>query len=162
LELPPIWLEGSSFLSSVFYQSALSAGAGVGVVVYKPGPRSPVQLRMFNDTRSVHSGLQNTSSLIPWVRLSYSGHSPADCCNYNDFQSGVATIAWRSNSPVSDNSAFTESELAAMAAASPSSLDYSLGSSRSELPMFPVPAFGRKGTSLVIRIDHGYLGALLN
>jgi len=37
-ELPPIWLEGSRFLRSVFYQSALGPGNGVGVVVYKPGP----------------------------------------------------------------------------------------------------------------------------
>jgi hypothetical protein len=162
LELPPVWLEGSKFLSSVFYQSALSAGSGVGVVLYKPGPRSRSHLRIFNDTRPVWPGLQNVSSLIPWVRLSCLGHNPTDCCNYNDFQNGVATVAWRSKSPGFHYSALKESEFAVVAAAIPSSHEYSMGASKSELPLFSVPAFVRKGTSVVIRMDHGYIGALLN
>jgi hypothetical protein len=162
LELPPLLLEGSKFLSSVFYQSAFSAGSGVGVVVYKPGPRSRLQLRIFNDTRPIRPGLQNTSSLIPWVRLSCSGHNPTDCCNYNDFQSGVATVAWRSKSPGFHYSALEGSEFAVVAAAIPSPLEHSMGASKSELPLFSAPAFVRKGTSVVIRVDHGYIGALLN
>ncbi len=161
-ELPPIWLEGSKFLSSVFYQSALGPGNGVGVVVYKPGSQSRLQLRIFNDTRSVRPGLQNTASLIPWVRLSYSGHNTTDCCNYNDFQTGVATVAWRSKSPGFHYSTLRESEFAAVAAAIPSPLEYSMGASKFELPLFSIPGFVRKGTSVVIRVDHGYLGALLN
>jgi hypothetical protein len=90
-ELPTIWLESSKFLSSIFYQSAFNAGSGIGVVVYKPGPQSRLQVRIFNDTRAVRRELQNTSSLFPWVRLSCSGHNPTNCCSYNDFQSGVAS-----------------------------------------------------------------------
>jgi len=161
-ELSPIWLETSKFLSSVFYQSALAPGTGVGVVVYKPGPRSALQLRLFNDTRSVRPGLQNRKSQIPWVRLSYSGHNPADCCNYNDFQRGVATVAWRSKSSGSGYSGLEPSAFAAVAAAIPSSAEYSAGVPKSELPLFSIPAYVRKGIIVVIRVDHGYIGALLN
>ena len=161
-ELSPIWLETSRFLSKVFYQSALAPGAGVGVVVYKPGPRSALQLRLFNDARPVRPTLQNMKSQIPWVRLSFSGHNPVDCCNYSDFQRGVATVAWRSKSSGSDYSGFEPSAFAAVAAAIPSPPEYSAGVSKSELPLFSVPAFVRKGTSVVIRVDHGYMGALLN
>lgn len=37
-----------------------------------------------------------------------------------------------------------------------------MGASKSELPLFSVPGFERKGTSVVIRVDHAYIGALLN
>jgi len=161
-ELPAIWLEGSRFLTSVFYQSALDAGSGVGVVVYKPGPQSRLQLRIFNDAGPVRRGLQNMASLIPWVRLSHSGYDPTDCCNYNDFRSGAATVAWRSKRPGFSYSNLRESEFAAVAAAIPSPLEYSMGASKSEPPLFSVPSFVRKGTSVVIRVDHGYIGALLD
>jgi len=161
-ELSPVWLEGSSFLSKIFYQSALAAGSGAGVVVYKPGPRSTLRLRLFNDARPPRHGLENVNSQIPWVRLSYSGHNPADCCNYSDFQRGVASVAWRSKSSGSDYSDLQASAFAAVAAAIPSAAEYSAGVPKSELPLFSIPAYVRKGTSVVIRVDHGYLGALLN
>jgi hypothetical protein len=160
-ELPPIWLEESRLLSSVFYRSALVPGSGVGAVIYKSGPQSTPQIRIFNDGRPPRPELQNTRSLIPWVRLSYSGHNPADCCNYSDFQSGVATVVWR-NKGSSLGFSNLEGEFAAVAAVMPPRGEYTREASADEPPLVSVPAYLRRGTSVVVRVDHGYVGGLLN
>ena len=160
-ELPPIWLEESRFLSRVFYKSALNPGRGVGVLIYKSAPRSTPQIRIFNDQRPTRPEFQNTRSLIPWVRLTYSGHNPADCCNYSDFQSGVATIVWRNKS---SDMGFSNLEggFAAVAAVVPPRGEYSRRAPASEPSLVSIPAYLRRGTSVVARIDHGYVGGLLN
>lgn len=159
--LPPIWLEESRFLRNVFYRSALVPGSGVGAVIYKSGPRSMPQIRIFNDGRLPRPEFQNTRSLFPWVRLSYSGHNPTDCCNYHDFQSGVATVAWR-NKVSGLGFKNLEGGYAAVAAVMPPRGEYAGDVSAYEPPLVSVPAYVRRGTSVVVRLDHGYVGGLLN
>ena len=158
---PPIWLEESRFLSSVFYKSALDRGSGVGVVIYKPGPRSRPQIRIFDDGGRPRPELQNTRSLIPWVRLSCSGHNPANCCNYSDFQNGVATIVWRNKGSGLGFSKL-EGGFAAVAAVMPPRGEYAREASAYEPPLVSVPAYLRRGMSVVVRVDHGYVGGLLD
>jgi hypothetical protein len=160
-ELPPIWLEQSRFLTSVFYKSALGPGSGAGAIVYKSGPRSAPRVRIFSDNRPPRPELKNMDSLISWVRLSYSGHNPADCCNYRDFQSGVATIAWRKKGSGTGFSKLDQTAFGAVAALLPSSGAYPSGV-EAESALLSVPAYVRRGTSVVVRVDHGYLGGLLN
>ncbi len=161
-EIPAGWLEPSRLLTSIFYQSVFNAGNGIGVLLYRPKPQSTLQIRTFNDTRSVPPTLRGTNSVIPWVRLTTSGQHPSDCCNYNDFQSGVATLAWRTKTPEMNFFNLKESEVAAVAAASPSPSEYIEQYSKPDLSFISLPGFVRKGTSLVLRVDHGYVGALLN
>jgi hypothetical protein len=160
-ELPPAWLERSRLLSSIFYQSSLDVGAGIGVVLYKPGPQSALRTRIFNDTKSAPPALANTKSLIPWLRLPSFGHNPNDCCNYRDFENGVATVAWRLKGHAGAFLDFRESGFAAVAAVLPSAKEY--GQGRGQEPIgLSLPGFVRKGQSLVLRIDHSYVRAYLN
>jgi len=160
-ELPPAWLEHSRLLSSIFYQSSLNAGTGIGVVLYKPGPQSALRTRIFNDTRSAPPALGSTKSLIPWLKLSSVGHNPNDCCNYRDFENGVATVAWRLKGQENTFLDIPESGFAAVAAVSQSAHEYAQGSGREPYAL-SLPGFVRKGRSLVLRVDHGYVRGYLN
>lgn len=160
-ELPSAWLERSKLLSSIFYQASLNAGAAIGVVLYKPGPQSTLRTRIFTDTQSAPPALRNTKSVIPWLRVSSSGHNPNDCCNYRDFENGVATVTWRLKSQENAFLDIPESGFAAVAAVPPSAQEYTRSSGLEPL-MLSLPGFVRKGRSLVLRVDHGYVRGYLN
>ncbi len=159
--ISPWWLENSPLLRRIFYQSALTAGTGIGVVLYKPGPASILHTVLFNDSHPVPVSLRGIDNIIPWVRLLSSGHNPRDCCNYTDFQNGVASIAWRGKQADSDFSKLDESQVAAVASVT-SAVSYAGPKFRREQGLMSIPGFVRKGRTIVMRVDHGYVRSFLN
>ena len=93
--VPHQWSESANILRTLADGAALTAGTGIGALLYKEGPQSPRSAQLFTDNAASPPELENTKSLIPWVRINSYGHAPDNCCNYRDFENGVATMAWR-------------------------------------------------------------------
>jgi hypothetical protein len=161
-EISPLWLESSPLLSRIFYQSALRAGTGIGAVLYKPGPASGLRKLLFNDLGPAPKSLSGLGSVIPWVKLRSSGHKADDCCGYTDFQNGVASVAWRGKNHGMDFSQLEGSDFATVASPLNSAAIYRGHPVSSERQVISIPGFVRKGRSLVIRVDHGYIRSFMN
>lgn len=160
--IPSIWLESSRLLSTVFYKSGLDGGSGIGALLYRPSTTSHLQSRLFNDAREAPERLRGIRSAIPWVRLRSNGHKPNDCCNYSDFQNGVATAAWRGKDSDLDFSQLNPSRFATAAAPVTSRALYVRNQKELDQSVIPIPGFVRSGPTLVLRFDHGYVRALMD
>ena len=159
--LPSVWSEDAPVLKILLDGAVLAAGTGVGVVLYKPAPQSALSTEMFTNTISPPPQLGNTKSLVPLVRMSSYGHNPNDCCNYRDFENGVATMAWRtkdSNRTLSDT---PSSQIGAIAAVEPLTQEDSLAF-RNDPLVLSLPGFVHKSQSFTVRVDHGYVRSYLN
>jgi len=161
-QIPSIWLESSPLLSRIFYKSGLDAGSGVGALLYKPSTTSVLRSVFFDDSRETPERLRRISTVIPWTRVRSGGHNPNDCCNYSDFQNGVATVAWRGKENNLDFTELLPSRFATAAAPLPSRAAYVEGRSELDQTVIPIPGFVRSGPALVLRIDHGYVRAFMN
>lgn len=159
--VPSVWSEGAPILRTLSGGLALSAGTGVGVVLYKQAPQSALSTELFTNAASPPPELRNTKSLIPWVRMNSYGHNPNDCCNYRDFENGVATVAWRTKDSSRTLSEIASSQIAVIAALEPLTQEDSLAF-RNDPVVLSLPSFVHKGQSFTIRADHGYVRSYVN
>lgn len=160
--IPSIWLESSLLLSRIFYKSGLDAGSGVGALLYKPSTTSALRSVLFDDSRKTPERLRGISTVIPWTKVRSGGHNPSDCCNYTDFQNGVATVVWRGKENDLDFAKLSPSRFATAAAPLPSRAAYAQTQRELDQTVIPIPGFVRSGPALVLRIDHGYVRAFMN
>ena len=158
---PSVWSESAPLLRRLLDEAVLSAGTGVGVLLYKQAPQSALSTDLFTNAAPPPSQLGNTKSLVPWVRMSSYGHNPNDCCNYRDFENGVATVAWRTKDSSRTLSDTSSSEIAVIAAVEPLTQEDSLAF-RNDPLMLSLPGFVHKGQSFTVRVDHGYVRSYLN
>jgi hypothetical protein len=159
--LPRVWSEGAQILRTLLDGAVLGAGTGVGVVLYKQDPQSALTTEMFTNAALPPPELRNTKSLVPWVRMNSYGHNPNDCCNYRDFENGVATVAWRTKDSSRTLSGTSSSEIVVMAAVEPLTQVESFAF-RSDPTVLSLPGFAHKGQSFTVRVDHGYVRSYLN
>ena len=158
---PSVWFEGAPILRTLSDGAVLNAGTGVGVALYKQAPQSELSTELFTNAASPPPQLGNTKSLIPWVRMNSYGHNPNDCCNYRDFENGVATMAWRTKDSSRTLSDTSSSQIAAIAAVEPLTQDDSLAF-RNDPLVLSLPGFVHRGQSFTVRVDHGYVRSYLN
>jgi hypothetical protein len=159
--LPRVWSEGAPILRTLSKGPVLSAGTGVGAVLYKQAPQSALSTEMFTNAAFPPPQLRNTKSLVPWVRMNSYGHNPNDCCNYRDFENGVATVAWRTKDSSRTLSGTSSSEIVVIAAVEPLTQVESFAF-RNDPTVLSLPGFAQKGQSFTVRVDHGYVRGYLN
>ena len=159
--IPHQWYESAGLLRTLAEGDALSAGAGIGALLYKEGPKSSRSTQLFTDSVAPPPELGNTKSLIPWVRINSYGHTPDNCCNYRDFENGVATVAWRTKTSDRTLAQISPKQIAVMAAIEPLT-QHESAAFRHGPAMLPLPGFVHKGQSFTVRVDHGFVRGYLN
>jgi len=159
--LPRAWNEAAPVLRALAEGRILDGGTGIGALLYKEGPQSPLSTQLFGDSAVPLPELGGTKSLIPWVRINSYGHNPDSCCNYRDFQNGVATVAWRTGSSDRTLSHLSATEIAVVAAVEPL---MQTGSAvfRKDPALLPLPGIVHRGQSFTLRVDHGFVRDYLN
>jgi hypothetical protein len=160
--LPRVWSEAAPIVRALGEGPILGGGGtGIGALLYKEGPQSPLSTQLFADSAVPLPELGGTKNLIPWVRINSYGHNPDSCCNYRDFENGVATVAWRTGSSDRTLSQVRATEVAVVAAVEPLT---QTGSAvfRKDPALLPLPGFVHRGQSFTVRVDHGFVRGYLN
>jgi hypothetical protein len=159
--IPHQWYESSGLLRTLAEGAALSAGTGIGALLYKEGPQSPRSIQLFTDSTAPPPELGDTKSLIPWVRINSYGHTPDNCCNYRDFENGVATVAWRTKTSERTLAQISPTQIALQAAVEPLT-QHESAIFRHDPAMLSLPGFVHKSQSFTVRVDHGFVRGYLN
>jgi hypothetical protein len=155
------FIRASRLLEITFDERRHLEGAPlVGAVVHRPGLNRGVRVEIHAPDEPLDLTTAGMPpSVIPWTAvLVEDPNAQSDCCRYRDFRFGTAVIAWRTPqnpAPMVPSGASQDNGVVAVISAAPR-----YGDPLYALRAISIPGLIHSGTSVVLRIDHGYVRSI--
>jgi len=154
--IPKAWLPERSNLARILsFESRKDVR--VGAALYRPSSRKPLKLDFFSSDPGDDSSSGIGQNRVPFTRLRLDNRDERACCPYNDFEDGIASVAWRHTNPeiTRGDQQLESSEYGLVSF--PVLPGQSPEDARQQNRRIPMLGYLRRGRSIVIRFDPAYL-----
>jgi hypothetical protein len=154
--IPKAWLPERSRLQRILSFDSRQ-DVRVGAALYKPSARKSLRLDFFSSDPRDDASSGIGQNRVPFTKLRLDNRDERACCPYNDFEDGIASVAWRHTNPeVTRGDQRLESSEYGLVSF-PVLPGQSSEEAREKNRRIPILGYLRKGRSIVIRFDPAYL-----